>query len=62
MNRVSELEMRTCLSVSPLEQTHQLIAGKQCSCCESYGAYFEANGYPVKMVATHDLFLIKERH
>lgn len=38
-----------------------IFKNPQCSCCESYGAYLEANGYPVKMVATHDLALIKER-
>ena len=38
-----------------------IFKNPQCSCCESYGDYLEASGYEVKMVATHDLALIKER-
>ena len=38
-----------------------IFKNPQCTCCESYGEYLRANGYEVKMVATHDLALIKER-
>ena len=38
-----------------------IFKNPQCGCCESYGDYLEASGYEVKMVATHDLALIKER-
>jgi hypothetical protein len=38
-----------------------IFKNPQCTCCESYGEYLRANGYPVKMVATHDLALIKQR-
>lgn len=38
-----------------------IFKNPQCSCCESYGDYLEASGYEIRMVATHDLALIKER-
>ncbi len=38
-----------------------IFKNPQCTCCESYGEYLSANGYQVKMVATHDLALIKQR-
>lgn len=33
----------------------------QCGCCEAYAEHLRTNGYPVKVVATHDLALIKQR-
>lgn len=38
-----------------------IFKNPQCTCCEAYGAYLRAHGYPVKLVATNDLELIKER-
>jgi hypothetical protein len=49
---------------SPAEAQHQatLYKNPQCSCCEEYAAYLRRNGYHVKVVATHDLELIKQEH
>jgi hypothetical protein len=33
----------------------------QCGCCETYAEYLRSNGYPVKLVATHDSPLIQQR-
>jgi hypothetical protein len=39
-----------------------LYKNPQCGCCESYADYLRENGYEVKVVATHDLTLIKRKH
>ncbi|MPZ55333.1 MAG: CopG family transcriptional regulator [Rhizobiales bacterium] len=39
-----------------------LFKNPQCSCCEQYAKYLRRNGFEVKVVATHDLSLIKEQH
>lgn len=36
-----------------------LYKNPQCSCCEEYATYLRQNGFDVKVVATHDLALIK---
>ena len=33
-----------------------------CGCCEDYADYLRQNGYDVKVVATHDVLLIKQTH
>lgn len=38
-----------------------IFKNPQCSCCEAYGDYLRSSGYPVKIVATNDLMLIKQR-
>lgn len=38
-----------------------IFKNPQCTCCEGYGEYLRKSGYPVKMVATNDLMLIKQR-
>lgn len=38
-----------------------LYKNPQCSCCEEYAKYLRRNGYEVKVVATHDLPLIKKQ-
>lgn len=49
---------------STAEAQHQatLYKNPQCGCCEDYAAYLRRNGYDVKVVATHDLELIKQEH
>ena len=39
-----------------------LYKNPQCSCCEEYASYLRRDGYEVKVVATHDLSLIKREH
>jgi hypothetical protein len=39
-----------------------LYKNPQCSCCEEYAKYLRRNGYTVKVVATHDLSLIRSKH
>lgn len=39
-----------------------LFKNPQCSCCEQYAKYLRRNGFEVKVVATHDLSLIKKQH
>ena len=39
-----------------------LYKNPQCSCCEEYAKYLRRNGYEVKVIATHDLSLIKKQH
>lgn len=39
-----------------------LFKNPQCSCCEEYAKYLRQNGFAVKVVATHDLSLIKKKH
>ena len=39
-----------------------LYKNPQCSCCEEYAKYLRANGFEVKLVATHDLSMIKKKH
>jgi len=38
-----------------------LYKNPQCSCCEQYANYLRRNGFEVKVVATHDLSLIKKQ-
>lgn len=51
----------TLASAQDAKPLGTIFKNPQCTCCESYGDYLEANGYQVKMVATHELALIKER-
>lgn len=39
-----------------------LFKNPQCSCCEQYAKYLRRNGFEVKVVATHDLSLIRKQH
>lgn len=39
-----------------------LYKNPQCSCCEQYAKYLRRNGFEVKVVAMHDLSLIKKQH
>jgi hypothetical protein len=39
-----------------------LYKNPQCGCCEAYADYLRENGFEVKVVATHDLTLIKREH
>lgn len=39
-----------------------LFKNPQCSCCEQYATYLRRNGFEVKVVATHDMPLIKKQH
>lgn len=39
-----------------------LYKNPQCGCCEEYAKYLRENGFEVKVVATHDLPLIKKEH
>lgn len=39
-----------------------LYKNPQCSCCEEYAKYLRENGFEVKVVATHDLPLIKKQY
>ena len=39
-----------------------LYKNPQCSCCEEYAKYLRSSGFEVKVVATHDLPLIKKEH
>lgn len=43
-------------------KTVTLYKNPQCSCCEDYAEYLRTNGFEVKVVATHDLSLIKKEH
>lgn len=38
-----------------------LYKNPQCGCCEEYATYLRENGFRVKVVATHDLTLIKSQ-
>lgn len=56
----------TLLLGAPLFATAEEIAATlykspQCSCCEEYAKYLDANGFEVKVVATDDLLAIKEK-
>lgn len=46
------------------EETRQatLYKNPQCGCCEEYAKYLRENGFDVKVVATHNLTLIKKQH
>jgi hypothetical protein len=37
-----------------------LYKNPQCDCCEGYASYLRENGFDVKVIATHDLPLIKK--
>ena len=39
-----------------------LYKNPQCGCCEGHADHLRENGYPVKVLATHDLPLVKQRH
>jgi hypothetical protein len=39
-----------------------LYKNPQCDCCEGYAAYLRQHGYDVKVIASHDLSLIKQDH
>lgn len=39
-----------------------LYKNPQCDCCETYAKYLRVHGYEVKVLATHDLPLIKKKH
>ena len=39
-----------------------LYKNPQCSCCEEYAKYLRQKGYEVKVVATHNLSLIRKQH
>ena len=39
-----------------------LYKNPECSCCEGYAAYLRRNGFDVKVVATHDMPLLKKQH
>lgn len=41
-------------------KTATLYKNPQCGCCEDYANYLRQNGFDVKVVATHDLPLIKK--
>jgi hypothetical protein len=38
-----------------------LYKNPECSCCEQYANYLRRNGFEVKVVATHDLSLVKKQ-
>lgn len=38
-----------------------LYKNPQCNCCEEYASYLRRHGFSVKVVATHDLSLIKKQ-
>lgn len=37
-----------------------LYKNPQCDCCDDYASYLRKNGFDVKVIATHDLPLIKK--
>jgi hypothetical protein len=39
-----------------------LYKNPQCGCCEEYARYLRENGFEVKVVASHDMPLIKREH
>lgn len=49
------------LASAPAKPLATVFKNPQCECCESYAQYLHENGYPVKVVATHELPLINER-
>ncbi len=49
------------LASPPPKPLATLFKNPQCSCCESYAQYLEANDYEVNVVASHDLPLIQQR-
>lgn len=48
------------LNAAELAKTATLYKNPQCGCCEEYANYLRQNGFDVKVVATHDLPLIKK--
>src|SRR3546814_10810228 len=50
------------LAGAPLAREATLYKNPQCDCCEGHAKYLRENGFEVKVVATHDLPLIKQRH
>lgn len=53
------------LAVSPAHSTERpsatLYKNPQCGCCEQYANYLRRNGFTVKVVATHNLSLIRRQ-
>lgn len=50
----------TLASAKTVEAT--LYKNPQCGCCEGHAEHLRANGIPVKVVASHDLPLLKQEH
>lgn len=48
------------LNAAEPAKTATLYKNPQCGCCEEYANYLRQNGFDVKVVATHDLPLIKK--
>ena len=48
------------LNAAEPAKTATLYKNPQCGCCEDYANYLRQNGFDVKVVATHDLPLIKK--
>lgn len=48
-------------AAEPARPLATIFKNPQCSCCEAYGAYLRQNGYRVKLIATQDGPLIKQR-
>lgn len=62
---LTALGLVMALAVSPANSTERppvmLYKNPQCSCCEQYANYLRRNGFQVKVVATHDLSLIRRQ-
>lgn len=50
------------VAVGPAKPVAVLYKNPQCDCCESYAKYLRVHGFEVKVLATHDLPLIKKKH
>jgi hypothetical protein len=65
MNWLKKIVM-TALLALPLSavaaETATLYKNPNCGCCEEYAKYLRANGFEVKVVASHDLVMLKEEH
>lgn len=55
------LGVASAQAVAAERPTATLYKNPQCSCCEEYAKYLRRHGYEVKVVATHDLPLIRKR-
>ena len=49
-------------SVVAAQHSAILYKNPQCTCCDEYAAYLRRNRYDVKIMATHDLELVKQEH
>ena len=65
---IKALAAATAASLSVPAQTAEpekplatLFKNPQCGCCETYGEYLRQNGYPVKLISSHDLPLVQQR-